>query len=246
MAVSWWDLVPSAVGALIGAAAASVPAYLLAARSSKETLARDRLSRKEEQKAAAFRALVKLVTIINGVGTLHRHIEGLISQADAQGHSGLQLWRKVLPLAGFANTELRFEGDDLSVFVSSGEFSYVTDLLQLAERSIALVSAFRSYAEQRKLMTDELATMATAPMEGNLGSIVLTPAELARLEPRSVELEMIVTQLRTFAREDYATAVALGDRFGPLVRSALPDTPFPNLAAGAVDAVLPTAATPTA
>lgn len=229
--MNWWDsnLASALVGAIAGAILTAVPTYLLATRASRETLERDRISRNEQQKTATFRALVKLVIVINRIGSLHRHIERAIGEAEKTAPKGLRVWQKVEPITGLSDYNVRFDADDLVAFVAAGEFAYVTDLLQLTESCASLASATRDYTLHRKRLTDLLAERVGGPMEGRLASITLTEAEAAKLEPLSVELETMVTQLRAFAAEDSAKATALGEQFGPKARAALADDTFPNL-----------------
>src|SRR5262249_14740138 len=129
--MSWLDsnLTSALLGAIVGSLLSAVPAYLLAIRASRETLKLNQVSRDEQRKASTFRALVKLVIVINRIGSLHRHIEGSISQAEKMGPASLKLWQKLEPMTGFAEDAVRFDADDLVAFVAADEFSFVTDLL---------------------------------------------------------------------------------------------------------------------
>jgi hypothetical protein len=222
----WWDLVPAVVGAVLGAGAAAIPASWLARKASQEMLARDRVSRNEQQKAATLRVLVKLLTIVNGIETLHRGLEGMISQADADGHSDLALWQKVVPTVGFTSREIRFDAKELILFVSAKEFEYLNDLLLLAERYAALEAGFREYADRRGRLTDQL----SAVMTGNVGTTYLTDEQKTKFEPRAVELTVLITQLREFLARDYPKALSVAERYGPKVRAFLNDPSFPILA----------------
>ncbi len=68
------SLMSAVIGAVFGAGASAIPAYLLASKASRETLARDRISRDEQMKAATYRAMVKLLEMVNGVMGLRRQI----------------------------------------------------------------------------------------------------------------------------------------------------------------------------
>jgi hypothetical protein len=78
--LDWRTLVPAALGAILGGAIATINSFLVARRTSRETLRRDEKARFETRKAAALRAMVKLLIIVNGIETLHRSLEGLASQ----------------------------------------------------------------------------------------------------------------------------------------------------------------------
>lgn len=215
----------SVIGALVGSATAAIPAYLLARKTSVETLERDRISRSEAQRLATLRAFIKIQRIVNGIETLHRGIEGMIEQANAKGHRGW-LWQKVMPMTGFTSDLVRFEADEVLVFVSR-DAEYLNDLLLAAERYNALQSSFVTYGERRTLLTDQLPVQQ---MQGQQGTTNLTPEEAARFQPKVVELESLVEQLRAMALSDYIQTLSLAERFGPKARNYLDDPTFPVLA----------------
>ncbi len=229
--IDWTNIVPSVVGAALGGTIAAFTGSRLARRASRETLKRDRIARLENQKVATLRALVKLLTIVNGMETLYRQLEEMIAHADAQGHSDMELWQKVMPMAGFASHPIRFESEEVTVFVSK-EAGYLNELLLLAERYAALESGFKTYAERRGKLTDEL----SAIMDGAVGTTYLTEAQKNRFAPRAHELNALVEQLRKFASADYEKALTVAEQFGPKARVQLDDASFPILAVGAARA----------
>jgi len=228
--MAWWyeilqdakAVVPTVVGGLI----AAITGYCLAHKASKETLKRDRVSRLENQKAAALRAVVKLLSIVNGMATLHRQLEGMICDADAQGHSELSLWQKVKPIIGFTDHSIRFEAEEVAVFVAK-EVDYANELLLLADRYATLESAFRTYERRRAELTDDFP--ATTTMIGAVGTTFFTEEQGRRVAPRAAELNTMVEELRRFASEDYETALRLAEQFGRKARVQLNDPNFPLL-----------------
>ncbi len=140
----------------------------------------------------------------------------------------MRLWQKVRPVFGLSRTEVSFDADDLMLFVAAKNFDYVMNLLEFALRCAVLTEIQREYNERREKMTNVLADLGPQ-MDGDLGAIHLSPADRARLEPRSVDLESLVTQLRTFLAEDSTGGLALAAQFGPNVRAAMPGFEFPNL-----------------
>lgn len=222
----WWDLVPATLGALVGAAAASVPAWLLAKRTSKEALARDRTTRREQQTAASIGALVKLIEIVNGVSDLCRMVEEQIAESEKAGHGDKQLWQRVFGIIGLRDDQIRFEADELAVLVAAREFDYLPRLMLVAARYATLVAGFQDYTARRRELLDQI----PARMKGNVGTIILTDEENARYAPRAVELEMQITDLRATAAKDRTEAIAVAEQFGPRIKKQLGLADFPLLA----------------
>jgi hypothetical protein len=199
----------------------------MARRASRETLGRDQISRTENDKAAALRCLVKLQLIANGISDLHRTIENMITEADAQGHAAIDLWQKIMPFAGVPNTDIRFEADELKIFVAT-EALFFNDLCLLAQRYTTLKDALRDYMARRLKLTDELSVLGPT-MRGLVGSVLLNSAEAARFAPRAVELNMLAGEMRDGLRKDNAFAMRMIGEFGPKVRKILNDSTFPLL-----------------
>src|SRR5688500_16966465 len=68
--IPWSELVPAIVGGSIGALAGGIPAYFIARLGAREVLARDAAARLDQEKAAAFRAHVRIAQLVNGIFSL--------------------------------------------------------------------------------------------------------------------------------------------------------------------------------
>ncbi len=220
----WWDLVPATVGALMGAAAAAIPAWLLARNTSKETLERDRIARREQMEADAFSGVVKLVSIVNGVAALQRTIEEQIAEAQEAGLAG-QLWCRVRGLTGLRQEEIKFEARELAVLLAAKEFKYLTEVLLVAERYSTLVAAMQDYADRRRELTD----MIPARIENGVGTFILNQAEQERFGPRILELESMIEELRQTAAKDNEETIRVAGEFGEIARRQLGIADFPVL-----------------
>lgn len=225
---NWWDLVPATVGALVGAAAAAIPAFFLARNASRETLRRDQESRLERQKNATLRGLATLVRIVNGIENIHRHIEELIKESENANPTGMELWQRILPIVGIEKDEWYFETEDVAIFVSAKKFDFFNDILLLSHRYTSLKIALQYYGDSRSRLTDELPSQ----MEGQIGHAYLSPAEMDRFRPRAVQLETLAVQIRTTARDDWDFAKKVASQFGPIAREYFKDSSFPTLSIG--------------
>jgi hypothetical protein len=225
MSADWWDLVPAALGAVLGAAAAAIPAYCLARKGSKESLERDRTARREQQEADAIGALVKLVAIVHGVTDLHDGIEGVVAEAEQEGLGHLPLWCRVQGMLGLKDDEIRFEARELAVLVAANEFDYLASVMLVAQRYAELVAALQEYANLWRALTIQL----PARMEGGGGTFDLTEEDQVRFGSHIAQLEMQIVEIRERAAEDSAEAAEVARQFGPIVRKQLGLAGFPVL-----------------
>lgn len=211
----FWDLVPAAVGAIIGALAAGIPAWLLAKRQSDETLRRDREQRVERQKALAFSSGVKLLQILNSVIDINNHVKTCLAPSDSPEASQLEPWQSLVPMVGFSDEgSIRFTPEELAVFVAAKENELMEGMMLIAARHSATISAFNTYCEERNKFRD----IAPAPerFDGELGSSRLTQQELNKLKPYTVPLNCIAVDLAAGLDEDVRVARSVAERFGPV------------------------------
>jgi len=158
----WWDLIPSVVGALVGAAAAAIPAYYLAKSSSREAVRRDRISRRDRQKAAAVQGTVKLLIITNDLENIYNHLEGLIERSHEAGRDDMQIWQIITPMVAIEQSKISFNPEELSVFIENHDFDILNDVLLLSNRYWVFKDSMQEYSRRRQELTD----MLPAQMEG--------------------------------------------------------------------------------
>ena len=117
--VAYWDLVPAAVGGIIGALAGGIPAWLLAKRQSDETLRRDTEQRTENQKALAFAAAIKLIQIINSIVSLRNHVRSCFALLDDPAHAHMEPWQVLVPMIGHTDEgSIRFTAEEMGVLAA--------------------------------------------------------------------------------------------------------------------------------
>jgi gas vesicle protein len=217
----WTTLTGAVVGAIVG----GIIAYRLARKSSEELLARDRIALTERKKTDTVRGLVKLLRIVNELATIHRSIEEMIEKADQAGHVQLDLWQKVIPTVGFSTDNLKFEAEEISVFMAAKEYAFLNKLILIADRHFTTGSAFGEYAARREKLTDQL----KAEMKGEVGTTILTKDQIETLGPRMFALEQLITQLRAMAKENYEDSLEISKQFGAKAQQHFQDPEFPEI-----------------
>ncbi len=218
----WWDLVPAALGAILGAAAGAIPAFMLAIRSSKETLERDRISRMEAQKALALKAFVKLLQITNGQISIRDHIRDMVHAADIPDNEEMTLWQRVMPIGGVSIEPVRFEADEIALLIASKDIELANDMMLLAARAHANDISLVDYGNRRRSLGDEFG----AVMEGEIGTTFVSQEQHRRIAPRSIELESIITQISKNYEDDSKLALDVTKRFCAAVQVHFNDKTF--------------------
>jgi hypothetical protein len=221
---TWWNLLPSAIGAVLGAACGAVPSYFLANRSSKALLARDEQARVQGEKVATIRAMTRLLTVVNGCEGLTRSVEEMIEEGNKRGGNS-ELWTVVRPISGMPGSPVHFEADEISIFLASKDYDFFNGLLLCATRYNSLTAGFADYAIQRQNLTDLL----SAKMEGIVGSTDLSPEDAAFIAPKAAAVESLIVQLRETAEKDYEVALDLASQIGRKAQEYLSDPTLPAL-----------------
>ena len=223
------DLVPAFGGAIIGALAGGIPAWLIARHQSEETLRRDQDQRVQQQKAAAFRASVKIVEIVNSTISLWAHVHGCLKLLERPDHENMEFWQALMPQVGFSDEgSIRFDAEEMAVFAEAGEADFVNDSLLLARRHSSSHETFREYNRQR------LAFVAIAPKpekydEVGLGTAYLTKEQILELKPFTIPLNDMAKGLADGLESDMKLAKAVTLAYGPIVRKYFEDQTIKSL-----------------
>ena len=222
---TWWNVLPSAVGAVLGAASSAIPAYWLANRASKATLRRDEQARVQAEKSATVRGMIKMQVIVNGLEGLHREVHEMIADAQQRGGDHPEVWTMVRGLTGLPGTPVQFNAEEIAIFLAFKDYEFFNDLLVCGTRYNALTAGFAEYTVQRQKLTDLL----SAKMEGIVGSTDLSPENAAFIAPKAAAVESLIAQLIDTTEIDYEAALALAEQFGPKARSCFNDVAFPAM-----------------
>lgn len=185
----WWQLVPAVVGGVIGALAGGIPAWLLARRSSKESLSRDREIRKEAQLAAAFRIFTKLSMMVNDLASTLMQIEEMLKRpVDPYDESPTQ--RRVSAFAGASSEAERFSADELAILVAANETDYLTELDLFGRRYQAFLRTLGTYGQLKSKLHDLLSQsedLQFGPGDTLRSRTTMKNAQILRMQSRTLE-----------------------------------------------------------
>jgi hypothetical protein len=221
----WWELLPALGGAIIGALAGGIPAWILARRNSNEVLDRDRARRIEREKGSAFRVFVKLLTITNSIYGLRTHVRECLAIREQTERRHMEPWQVLIPIVGFTDeSSINFEPDELAVFYAANERKFLMDLILLGRRHAASFSSFQTYCERREAFT----AVAPTPtdFDGAIGGADLTREEVMRMRLYTIPMNMLAEGLAAGLEQDWDQAKNVAKQFGPIVQRYFDDPDF--------------------
>jgi hypothetical protein len=209
---------------ILGAVIAGVISWLLARRTSKETLQRDREQRRDEKLGLALQAHVKLKTIIDNLGTLLRMIERALANPPAPGS---RPWMCVEPIIGHRGEHaVEFTAAELALFLEAQRGDLANDMQLLVRRNATAGVVLETYNARR---ADLKSKMPPPQMiQGTHGTTALTKDQAQTLAPDMVALDSLIDQLVPALREDLALGLTIAEEFGPVLKKHFGDKRFPG------------------
>lgn len=231
------NLVSAVAGGVIGSLAGGIPAWLLARKSSKEVLARDREQRRERDKALVYAVAFKLVTITSSTVSLYKHVVGHLDALKDPSRAGMKPWQVLRPMIGFTDEgQERFTSEEIAVYAAGDQSQFAMDAMLLARRHASSLSSFETYCEKRF----ELARIMPAPVnfEGDMGTNALTGEELNSVLPYIIPLDLLAQQMGENLQEDVEFALKVVAAFGDATKAILPDVEkLPRLGIQTLEAI---------
>jgi hypothetical protein len=215
----WWDLVPALAGAIVGAIAAAVPAFLLARRSAKEVLARDAVQREEATKALVFSMAVKLLVLYDAAADLRRYLNEWLSPRGDPQREKMEPWQRVPPRLGDLQDAPEFTPDELAVIFADKQYALMQSMMLLQRRTASSKLSFQGYSQRR----EELKALAPTPQaySGSIGQTWISPEKLLELKRHTIPLNDLLLGLQAAVEEDWRLSREVIDSFTTLARRHL-------------------------
>lgn len=185
----FWSAISGAVvGGLIALAI-----QLVAIRAAKN----ERTAAKIETSEALARSILfKVTRIMANLYNLHLHVEKSFAAEDPNSHSNP--WEFVLPLAGLP-ADVHFSTEEMSLAFSFEDPDLFDKLMSLDMIHNNLIDIFQTYNGMRNDMKANM----PAKMEGSVGKSSFTQKEWLVVEPKIVEMNQLLTNIRARAKMDY-------------------------------------------
>lgn len=206
-------------GAVLGALVSALFSWLLHRASIRREIDKEKRQSVSSEKAVALSALVRLQSLINVAIDLRSHVIDCLAEASNAGHSDLQAWQKITPIAGFTQIAPSFSVEEISLLLSAKEPKVANELIRFRSRIESLLEAMREYNRIKRELKD---LMPPTVMQGRMGLSSFTPAGYARIAPTVLECQDLIFQILTALAEDCpngieisrATTAALNSYFG--------------------------------
>jgi hypothetical protein len=208
---------------ILGAVIAALFSWLLARRTSKETLARDREQRREAKLGLALQAFVKLKTIIDNLGTLLRMLERALANPPSKDS---RPWQSVEPIVGHRGEHtVEFTAAELALFMEAQRGDLAENMQMLVRKNSTHGVVIETYNERR----DALKAKMPPPqiIQGARGTTALTREQFMALAPDMVALDSLIEQLVPALREDLEFGLSIAAEFGPALQKHFDDKRFP-------------------
>lgn len=211
-------------GAVLGSGMSAVVSFILAKQTSAETLRRDSEVRRAEQKSYVLRLMVKSSMVLSDVVAIQKTIDQSLSNANDRNLTGEPLWKRVLPMIGSHQT-FDIDPAELSPLIAAKDNDLMQASVTLFMQHHNLIEAIKVYAEKR----DKVKNIVTTHFEEDRGVITsgLTQAQASALLPLEVELESIITQIRSMLLDLNHIAEKVTYGLGPAMRKYLGDDSIP-------------------
>jgi hypothetical protein len=193
--ITWWAVASAFGGTIIGAVLGGLVSFWLQRKSLASTKALRDADRREVRKALGYALFFKMIRLSSDLAQLGQPVADAVEKAKHDGRG--ELWPVVLPTAPLPDP-IKFSPGEMALVLSldNGLFNDMAALDDLHKSTVAL---FRFYGEMRNALT---ATLHPVEMVGQVGSTVLTKEERERMQPRSVELDVLVRGMIERTQQD--------------------------------------------
>jgi hypothetical protein len=201
------------IGAIVGGVIALI-AQLIALRAERKHREEDH---KRAQQALGTSLLFKMTRIYSDFVNTHRHIEDHCKSAQERNLTG-ELWQFVPPLAN-PPPLVHFTSDEMGMLIGLKDNDLFNALVSLDEVHNGMVETIKVYKELRLALAERM----PAPMswQGTTFVGALTHKQLATLRPLMVNVESVITQLRSGTTSEAKVSGDVLDRLAALLRDRL-------------------------
>jgi hypothetical protein len=189
-------------GAIVGAVTGGLIAYLVQVKALREGRNQRAEDRKLIQQAQGRALLLKMGSIVSSYHGIQRHFEESFERAQQAGFVG-EPWQFVLPSANTPDA-VHFSTDELGMLLSLRNNEVFNSVVGMDAIHNSLVDVFKLFNAERRGLTERL-----PPATDGQGSILgghISPEAFAALRPRMIEVNTLVEQLRTGAKNDFTEA----------------------------------------
>ncbi|MEW4459242.1 hypothetical protein AB1K42_14205 [Roseibium algicola] len=226
------SLISGLGGAIIGACVGGLISWLIARQAAELTLKRDEEARIKEQKGHALSLMIKASLVLADVVAISKLIDQSLSTANENGLTDQPLWRRIVPTISHKQI-FEIEAVELAPLMEAKANEVVYAATELFMQHATLVTALEKYAvlrgEMKRLIPRHVGTKDTVVMSA------LSEQEAAALAPYELELESLITEVRSIIPDLRQKAEMVTFGIGPAIRLHYKADDFPMLVDGTKD-----------
>ena len=153
--------------------------------------------------------MIKIHSNLHGFA---QHLEERFAEAERDGFEG-EPWEIYLPLAN-TPAPVHFSTDEMAMLLSLKDDDLFNNIVSFDAVHNGTIEIFQTLNERRQVLTAEL----PAKMDGAKGETVLTPEQLLFVEPKMVEVNMLVNSAREWCRTEDPNARTLLTRLHAVLK----------------------------
>lgn len=183
---AWWDLVPAAIGAVIGALAGGVPPYLIAIRSSNEILKREEEIAMQNNRARLFRTFSAVHHMVNASFNTLELIRSMQQSGSCMvgDHAPTQRYIREIANLEFENY-IVLSHDDIGLLFDNEKSNFANDLIDATNKYNAVLNCVRTFNREKEVL---VRTLTKSTSEHKVGPDGLTISKLSRDEKAEIML----------------------------------------------------------
>ncbi len=193
--ITLWAVLSAFGGAVIGSIGSGLINFFLQRKSLAAAKALRDADRRDVRKALGYALFFKMIRLSSDLAQLGQPVRDGVEKAKREGST--VLWSHVLPVALLPDP-IKFSPEEMALVLSLDNelFNHMAALDDLHKSTVEL---FRLYGNMRKDLTD---TLRPSAMVGQMGSTLLTKEERDRIQPRCVELDVLINGMFGRTQQD--------------------------------------------
>lgn len=235
----WWELVIAGIGAVIGALAGGVPAYLLAIRSTKISAEKEVALKLEAQDDRCYRLFLLIRTMLNDALVTKRYIDEMM-QRPMPSDEKHPVQKRVSAFANLQHRDfVRLDVRDLALFKSQNGLDFQSGFSEATDRYNAVIDSLRTYAELRKEHQDFVLEIGEHKIEdGDLISSKYPTSQRGKVLVLEARLETVIAPTVEHLDELCRDLLKIAEEFSTRIEDELKRKPgIPSFSADEIASI---------
>lgn len=203
------------MGAVLGALAGGVAAFVLAKIAASEAKKKDDEIAHREKKAKVFRVFSVFIRSFNSFGNTYKSIYGMLDGHSSQLTDKAPNQRIVRVLANLEIEQFaEIQSDDIAVFFEAQRDDFVTDVMQAIDGFNAVLNALKTFCRLKEEMLPTFLELEILDVEkGGMATGKADDVLKRRIELLEARAESVITPTLDHMRELLLDLIDIAERF---------------------------------